>query len=344
MAYDWLLVETLGEEPAVVAQGREPQNLVPITTFLRRSPYLTAIQMAIAESVQTGQPLASITPNNRRVIRAEPVKMSDGRVHGVHIWCGPTKSEPPERPLPGPLKFDVTLGVATDTPQSMVNAGRNPEEEATQGMAFADDLPVREMNPNENKVLELAIRAEAGQTLCSSWDLTDWQGNAVKLNFVVRTGWEGAFGAREHLVTRGMNWRGEPGGTAAPPEVIAQRILHGFAQPGVHRFVVGLDDWQLLKWLDEPAPLLDWEGTVDAPPVHPDDAAALAQLTAEFATGPAAALLRLRRTGGGWVPMQVMVNRVEFAENEFVGLVGLRAPTDDELAEAGLSEADAPSS
>ena len=37
MGHDWLLVETLGDEPAVVAQGRQLKNLVPITTFLRRS-------------------------------------------------------------------------------------------------------------------------------------------------------------------------------------------------------------------------------------------------------------------------------------------------------------------
>ena len=55
MGHDWLLVETLGDEPAVVAQGRQLKNLVPITTFLRRSPYLSAVKTAIAESVQTGQ-------------------------------------------------------------------------------------------------------------------------------------------------------------------------------------------------------------------------------------------------------------------------------------------------
>ena len=49
MARDWLLVETLGKEPAVVALGRQLKNLVPITTFLRRNPNLAAIQTAIAE-------------------------------------------------------------------------------------------------------------------------------------------------------------------------------------------------------------------------------------------------------------------------------------------------------
>lgn len=63
MAHDWLLVETLGGEPAVVAQGRQVKNLVPITQFLRRSPHLAAIRTAIAETMGTGQSLVSITPN-----------------------------------------------------------------------------------------------------------------------------------------------------------------------------------------------------------------------------------------------------------------------------------------
>ncbi len=89
MAHDWLLVETLGDEPAVVAQGRQVKNLVPITTFLRRSPHLSAVRTAIAESMRTGQGLTSITPKRDRVIRTEPVVMSDGRIHGVHVWTGP---------------------------------------------------------------------------------------------------------------------------------------------------------------------------------------------------------------------------------------------------------------
>ena len=27
----------------------------------------------------------------------------------------------------------------------------------------------------------MAVRAEPGQTLCSTWDLTDWEGNAIRI-------------------------------------------------------------------------------------------------------------------------------------------------------------------
>ena len=51
----------------------------------------------LGETVRAGVGLSSITPKNDRVIRTEVVKMSDGRIHGVHVWIGPPDLEPPER-------------------------------------------------------------------------------------------------------------------------------------------------------------------------------------------------------------------------------------------------------
>ena len=98
MTHDWLLVETLGSEPAVVARGLQTKNLVPISAFLRRNPHLMAIQTAIGETVRGGQGLTSITPKNDRVIRTEVVQMSDGRIHGVHVWIGPPDVSRPTGP------------------------------------------------------------------------------------------------------------------------------------------------------------------------------------------------------------------------------------------------------
>ncbi len=96
MTHDWLLVETLGSEPAVVAEGAHTKNLVPISTFLRRHPHLMAIQSAIGETVRAGKGgLSSITPKNDRVICTEVVQMSDGRIHGVQIWLGGAPDEEP---------------------------------------------------------------------------------------------------------------------------------------------------------------------------------------------------------------------------------------------------------
>jgi hypothetical protein len=340
MAHDWLLVETLGDEPAVVAQGRQLKNLVPITTFLRRSPYLSAVRTAIAESMQTGQSLTSITPKRDRVIRTEPVVMSDGRMHGVHVWTGPADAEPPERPTPGPLKWDLTLGVATDTRESLANLGKNPEVEVTFGRAFAEDLPSRELNPNETKVLAMAVRAEAGETICSTWDLTDWQGNAIRIGFVGRGAMEPGPDGRDHLIARAMNWRAELKGPVVSTDDLAQRILNGLAQAGVHRALADLNNWTLLKWLDDPASFYDWRlNDPGKPRVHPEDEHLMASMTTEFADGATSRVLRLPGHDTAWVPVHVTVNRVELEPDTFAGLISVRLPTDEELARAGLPKA-----
>ena len=165
MTHDWLLVETLGSRARRGRAGRCTKNLVPISAFLRRNPHLMAIQTAIGETVRAGQALSSITPKNDRVIRTEVVQMTDGRIHGVHVWIGPPGMEPPERLVPGPLKWDLTGGVATDTPESLFNSGRDPSTEATHGRTFAEDLPIRVLNPSETKVLSMAIKPEPGMKL-----------------------------------------------------------------------------------------------------------------------------------------------------------------------------------
>jgi hypothetical protein len=337
MTHDWLLVETLGSEPAVVAQGRQTKNLVPISAFLRRNPNLMAIQTAIGETVRAEKGLSSITPKNDRVIRTEVVQMSDGRIHGVHVWVGPPKMEPPDRPIPGPLIWDLTTGLATHTPESLFNRGFDQETEATQGRAFAEDLPMRDLNPNEAKVLSMAIKPEAGQTFCSAWDVTDHRDEPVTVGFVLRALVEPGDDGRERVVLRAMNWRSERVEPTVRQDYLAQRILNGLAKPGVHRALVDLNNWTLLKWLDEPAPFFDWRASMSGEhTVHPDDHPEMAKMATEFVSGAASGVLRMAAHGGGWTPVHVTVNRVELEEDIHAGLATLREPTSKELADAGF--------
>jgi hypothetical protein len=341
MTHDWLLVETLGSEPAVVAQGPRTKNLVPISAFLRRNPNLMAIQTAIGETVRAGVGLSSITPKNDRVIRTEVVKMTDGLIHGVHLWIGPPDLEPPERPIPGPLIWDLTHGVATDTPESLRNSGWDPEKAPTQGRAFADDLPRRDLNPSEANVLSMAIKPEAGTTFSSTWDVTDFNGEPITIGFVSRVLKESQDDGSERLVCRAMNWRAEHDPTTGPRDTLAQRILNSLAQPGVHRVLVDLHRWKLLKWLDEPAPFFDWRAReAGAPVVHPDDAPHMARMTIEFGSGATSGVLRLPAVDGGWVPVHMTINRVELDKDTYAGLLALRLPTAVEIAAASIDGSD----
>jgi len=230
--------------------------------------------------------------------------------------------------------------VATDTRESLANSGKNPEIEVTYGRAFAEDLPSRELNQNEIKVLAMAVKAQPGQTFCSTWDFTDWKGNPVRIGFVARTAVESGPDGRDHLIARAMNWRADLKGPPVSVDDLAQRILNGLAQAGVHRALVDLNTWTLLKWLDEPCPFYDWRGSETGEPrIHPDDDQLVASMPTEFANGATSRVLRMRGHETDWVPVHVTVNRVELEPDTYAGLVSLRLPSDDELAAAGLPKA-----
>lgn len=332
MNHDWLLVETLGTEPAVVAQGRRTRNLVPISAFLRRNPHLMAIQTAIGETVRAGKGLSSITPKNDRVIRTEVVQMSDGRIHGVHVWIGPPDMEPPERPVPGPLVWELDSGTAIDSPEALLNSGWDPHQEPGRRRTFADDLPKRDLNPSEAKVLSMAIKRQPGPALCSSWEVTDYRGEVITVGFVVRTVLEAQEDGTDRLLCRAMNWRAEPEETVQRDH-LAQRILNGLAEPGVHRALVDLTNWTLLKWLDDPAPFFDWRTSLAGDHVvHPADRSEMARMAAEFVSGTACGVLRMPADEhGAWAPVHVTINRVELDDDVYAGLATLRQPNADEL-------------
>lgn len=338
MTHDWLLVETLGTEPAVVAHGAYTKDLVPVATYLRRNPHLMAIQTAIAETVRTGGGLSSITPKNDRVIRTEVVQMSDGRIHGVQLWAGAPDEAPPERPLVGPLLWDLTEGTATDTAESLEVGGWDPARQATHGRAFADDLPRRDLNPNEAEVLSMVIQPEAGVTLCNTWDVTDYRGQPITVGFVARSLPEVQADGRERLICRAMNWRSVREGPSIQHDLLAQRIVDGMRQPGVYRALVDPRHWTLLKWLDDPVPFLDWRAAmVSRQTLHPDDRkTTIAAMADEFTSGVASGVLRMAGPDGGWTPVHVTVNRVKLGRNVDAGLASLRLPTASELAAAGL--------
>lgn len=342
MIQDWLLVETLGDQPMVVAQGRQMKNFVPLAVFLRRNPNLAAIQTAITETVSTGTGLASITPKTKRVIRTEPVQMSDGRIHGVQVWSGPTDVEPPERPIPGPLKWDVTLGQGSVTVEYLLNAGMDPAEEALTGRAFVEDIPSRSLNRDESKALSWTIDVAPDRTYCTTWDFPDKRGGFRKVGWCARTLLELNEDGTDHLISRAMNLVESVNESPTASGDLARRIVDGHAQPGAYRLIFDLDNWRPLKWLDDPCPLVEWRGQQQ---MHPDDDARLRpRMLRELEAGHTNAVIRLPASGGDWVPLHVTLSRMELENGTFAGLATLRQPTDDELAEAGLEPTDEASS
>lgn len=343
MSHDWMLVETLGSEPTVVAQGAHTKNLIPISSLLRRNPHLMAIQTAISETVRGGSGLSSITPKNDCVIRTEVVAMSDGRIHGVQMWIGAADEDPPPRPEVGSMLWDLTNGAATDTVESLKIGGWDPATQPTQGRAFADDLPRRDLNPHEAEVISMLIKPRPGVTICTTWDVADYRGEQITVGFVARSLEEidddGDEDGARRLVCRAMNWRSVHEGKDNGEASLAERILAGLARPGIHRALVDPAHWMLVKWLDDPAPFFDWRaGMSSEQAIHPHDRPAVAEMAKGFDGGSVSGVLRVIARDGGWTPVHVTVHRIELHDGVIGGLAELRLPTDDELSDARLEE------
>lgn len=332
MERDWLLVEVLGDAPVVVAQGHALRKFVPISVFLRRNPNFAAISAAIDETVHHRRGVRKVVADGKTVIHTEPVVMNDGRVHAVHLWTGPPAARPMHRTSPGAVAWDLTTGTASDTLQALTNTGLDLAVEKTEGRSFAADIPIGHINPDESQVLALSMSCKPGDTFCSTWDTTSHNGERIRVSFVARAALEPNADGTEHLVARAINWR-VPGTEApVPDDDLAKKIVRDLAQEGIHRALVDLRTWNLLKWLDPPFPHADWRGEVPGQPfVHPDEHDVLRAMAQQFVDGPTEGLLRLRAPGGGWTVVHSTVCRVHLLDDNYAGLISIRLPTPAEL-------------
>lgn len=326
----WLLAETLGPQPFVVAQGDRLRRFVPLEIFLRRNPHRRQIEFAITNAAKSGAGSVQRSDHGTWLIHTEPVIMTDGRVHGVHVWTAPPSTPRPPRPTIGAVVWDLTSGVATDTREALINSGIGPNEHLD-NRTFAEDLSISDIHPEESAALALTVRCKPGQTLAGTWNVTARQDGApIRVSFVSRALLESNRDGTQHLVVRAMNWRAPSEAGTGTSGDLARQILRGMTQDGVHRALLDLRTWRLLKWLDPPCPHFDWRGEHSGRAmVHQEDESTLRSMTRQFSDGPAQGLLRLR-SQEGWSLMHVTMHRVELAENAFAGLVMIRLPTSAE--------------
>ena len=268
MTHDWLLVETLGSEPAVVAQGRRTKNLVPISAFLRRNPNLMAIQTAIGETVRAGsrpqQHHAEERPRDPHrgrpdVRRAHPrrarldrparhraARASDSRTADL----GPDQRHRDRHPG---VAAQQRVGPRQRRPRT---AGRSPRicRTATSTRARPRCCPWRS-SPSP------------GTTFCSTWDVTDHRGEPITIGFVARVLEEDEDDGSRAADLPGDELAQRTGGRDRIPRLSRHSASStGWPQPGVHRALVDLTHWTLLKWLDDPFPFFDWRARESGDP------------------------------------------------------------------------------
>ncbi|WP_255800980.1 PAS domain-containing protein [Mycobacteroides abscessus] len=327
MSQDWLLLETMADEPSVLAIGSTPKNMVPIETFLRRSPNLSILRDAVAHAKHTGKRLVEEIRSKDRVILVEPVAMDSGDVHGVHMWIGPRREVPPRRPMPGAWLWNLTTGVVIGTKESLDNGGANPENRQP-GRTFAEDFEHVESNPEETAAIAKVIESKPGDTFCSTWNGRDYLGNPTRVHFAVRILAERNVDGQPETIARAINLRVQPTKSVIeqPQQIIlAQQILAGLAEPGTYRALVDLRTLNLIKWVDEPMPELDWKYSSDrSSRMHPDDLPVAKAMSDGLAISRTEGILRFRTCVGTWMPIHVTAHLVLLNQYTTAALVILR--------------------
>ena len=229
--------------------------------------------------------------------------MSDGRIHGVHVWIGPPDMEPPDRPIPGPLVWDLTTGTATDTTESLLNGGWAPRQpgDAWQGVCrgSAQTRPQPERGRGALDDDQARTRSDALQFL--GRHRPSWRTDHDRFR---RAGPAGRARRRQPAAdpsgnelarrTRGPTGYTRLPGPAHPQGVGAARRLSRAGRP---------DELDALKWLDDPVPFFDWRASMAGDHVvHPEDRDQMARMAEDFRQEPLRACFEWWPTMAGGRP------------------------------------------
>ncbi|TDZ95609.1 GAF domain-containing protein [Mycobacteroides salmoniphilum] len=319
MAREWLLLETLGDEPTVIASGNQPRNMVPLSAFLRRNRNLGLIRRIITAATKANRAASIGPPDSDSVIDIRPIAMPDGRVHGVWLWTGST---PPAAPPPaegGAVVLNTDTGalhMSDGAALAMGMAATEPHAEISMPQLYRYLAP----NPGETDVLGLIVTATEGMTYSATWPGVDSVGNPTLCHFASRLVVEPNKEGVPERLGRAINLRvGRP---APPVPLLEQQVLEATAEPGAYRALVMIASRKLIKWIDPPAPEWHWEfDPLGRPKIHPDDQANLNFMIDNAVFGATEAVIRFRCHDDSWESLHCSTNVVKLSEDATVALI-----------------------
>ncbi|SKT85338.1 Uncharacterised protein [Mycobacteroides abscessus subsp. massiliense] len=329
MSHDWLLLDTLGEEPFVIAVDAQPKKMIPLRKFLGRNRHLDLINTAIAETRATNTAITRHTPSGNRVIYTHPVAMDTGPVHGVHLWFGPTDTAPPVRPRAGAWVTNLDTGIGNGNADALDIVGADPFNRP-EGRTTAEDYHVIQDPHSESEIFAKMVNAQDGDTFCDTFPGVNHLGEPIQTHFSCRYIVTTNNGVRERICRAILisAEQDEPANAAPRPLILAQQVLVATTEPGTFRALINLRNLTLLKWLGEPMTQMHWEYDPDNnPKIHPDDiptAKAMVKALAEHSTE---AQLRLRGRDGTWLPVHITANLVLLDQHTTAGLATIRPLT-----------------
>ncbi|WP_067470042.1 GAF domain-containing protein [Nocardia amamiensis] len=330
MTTKWILVECFSGFPGrVIALGTAPKSFVPLTNILRNPLSRDDAESALRQACATGAPVARVSPDGRRMVRAEPLLIAPGRVHGVRLWVGPVR-EPVTSPDPmGAWYFDLTTNRSVRSIDLLDLYGVAPENRAAE-LAIAGAFTRLVTNRDESEALAKIVNSAPGTEHQAVWTIRRDDDALRAGHFACRIVEERDDSGARQVLIRGVTQdigSAMAVSLAPPPMILEYTLLEASAEPGEYRAIVNLRSLRLIRWIGAPMPGIAWEDLPGQPPpqIHPDDLEAARTMSRDLARHRTEGTVRIRRLDGGWQPVRVRAALMALDQHTTAGLATVSA-------------------
>lgn len=304
-----LLVETLGDEPTIVAENDVPRQFRKISNVLRGSSRTSVLRVINSVVDERRAALLTVTDGPGRVVGI-PVLGPDHTVFAIHLYIG-GEVEPTSPSVAG---WQWELGIQ-DLPPRLLLSGEFFEIYGI-GDGFRDrtvygpaDYFARIARLSDVVDIWTTVKkATVGDKAAGAVIIRRESGGLALIHHTQRCV-DTPSGPR----LRGFSWEVPQAGDAAlrtsvVDEEVTSRVL---GIQGAYAYIADLTFPRapcVVKWLTSWVPDIGHGvSTGQTPSIHPDDQLRIVDMIAKHrdTAGPVTTSMRVRRAGGGWLTMRL---------------------------------------
>ncbi|MFI5534937.1 GAF domain-containing protein [Nocardia sp. NPDC051900] len=330
MVTKWLLLECFSGQPGrVIAVGSAPKAFVPLSNIVRNPLSRADAESALRRACATGAPVACVSGDGRRTVRAEPLLIAPGRAHAVRLWVGP-RQEPVAAADPmGAWYFDLTANRSVRSIDLLDLYGVAPENRAAE-LAIAGAFTRLVANRDESEALAKIVNSAPGTEHQAVWTIRRDDDALRAGHFACRIVAEPDDAGEPHVLLRGVTQdigAATAVSAAPPPTILEYAVLEAATEPGEYRAIVNLRSLRLIRWIGPPMPDVAWADLPGQPrpQIHPDDLATARTMSRDLARHRTEGTVRLRRVDGGWQTVRIRAALMALDQHTTAGLATLTA-------------------
>lgn len=309
--------------------GSAPKSFVPLTNIVRNPASLADAESAMRQACAAGVPVAWVSGDGRRTVRAEPLLIAPGKTHAVRLWVGPRQEAVAAADPMGAWHFDLTTNRSVRSIDLLDLYGVAPRDRAAE-LAIAGAFTRLVTNRDESEALAKIVNSAPGTEHQAVWTIRRDDGALRAGHFACRIVTEFDDAGERHVLLRGVTQdigAATAVSAAPPPTILEYAVLEAATEPGEYRAIVNLRSLRLIRWIGQPMPDIAWEDLPGQPrpQIHPEDLATAKTMSRDLARHRTEGTVRLRRLDGGWQPVRIRAALMALDQHTTAGLATVTA-------------------